>query len=196
MPVYESIEWSNFWVEHPGETDRPRVLLVGDSITLGSKHLVKELMGDEMYVDTLTTSHALDNPDYLRELDDMLARNRYEVIHFNNGLHGFHLSAEAYEALYDVVVAHLLEKCPETKLVLGLSTPISDGEHTERLGEKNDVVVARNEAVRRIAERYGLPVNDSYALVLGIPEIRATDSYHYLEPGYRRIAEQMAAFLK
>ncbi len=195
MPVYETIEWTNVWVEHMGEKDLPRALLVGDSITQGSMHLVKELVGAGMYVDAVTTSHALDNPDFLRELDDMLAHNHYDVIHFNNGLHGFHLSTEAYEALYDAVVAHLRESFPETRLVLGLSTPISDGEHTERLGDNNDIVVARNGAVRRIAQKYGLTVNDSYALVVSIPEIRSTDSYHYLEEGYLRIAGQIAAFL-
>ncbi len=196
MPVYETIEWANVWVEHQGETDRPRALLVGDSITQGALHLVKELVGEKMYVDALTTSYALDNPDYLSGLDGMLAHNRYDVIHFNNGLHGFHLPAEAYEALYGKAVEHLLEKAPGAKLVLGLSTPISNGEHTERMGADNEIVLARNGAVRRIAGRYGLPVNDSYSLVAGIPGIRATDSYHYLEEGYRRIAGQMAAYLK
>ena len=197
MTTYEHIVWTNTWFEDQGETDLRRALLVGDSITNAARPFVKECVGETLRVDAVTTSRALDDPGYLTELDYVLGLNAYDVIHFNNGLHGFHLSAEDYETLYDGVVAHVLEKCPGTKLVLALTTPVSLGEHRELLDAAvNGAVLARNAAVLRIAGKYGLETDDLYSLVVGIPEIRTADSYHYLEPGSRRIAGQIASYLR
>jgi len=35
MPSLESIEWCDIWISHANETNLPRVLLIGDSITQG-----------------------------------------------------------------------------------------------------------------------------------------------------------------
>jgi len=48
----ESIEWCDLWLTHANETNRPRVLLIGDSITRGCAPVV------DLY------SPMLGHPDY------------------------------------------------------------------------------------------------------------------------------------
>ncbi len=192
MPQYEKIEWTNTWVEEQGRRDRRRILLIGDSIANGARAEAKKALGEEILLDALTTSHALDDPAFRTELDYFLSKNCYDVIHFNNGLHGFHLEEEEYEALYAETAEHLLESCPGSRLILALSTPITRPGHPEEIDGKNKVVLARNEAVRRIAERFSLPVNDLYGEVAGRAEIRSADGYHYNEEGWAVIGKAVA----
>ena len=196
MPVYEKIEWTNTWVEEQGREDSRRVLLVGDSISNGARARAKEALGEGILLDMLATSHALDDPAFRTELDYILGQNRYDAIHFNNGLHGFHLAADEYERLYEETVRHIRKVCPGSRLILALSTPITKPEIPEELDPKNTVVLARNEAVRRIAERLSLPVNDLYGEVSGRPELRSADGYHYGEAGYAVLGGAVARAVK
>ena len=192
MAVYERIEWTNTWVEEQGRRDRRRVLLVGDSIANGARAEAKKALGEEILLDALTTAHALDNPSFRTELDYFLGLNPYDVIHFNNGLHGFHLPIGEYEALYRETVRHLLEICPETKLILALSTPITKLGFPGEIDGKNEVVRERNDAVKRTAELFSLPVNDLYGEVIGKAELRSEDGYHYRENGWEVIGKAIA----
>lgn len=68
-------------------------------------------------------------------------------------------------------------------MILALSTPITVPGRQDTLDPLNEVVVRRNEIVRGLAERYQLPLNDLYTPMLGRPEYRSGDGYHYLDAG-------------
>ena len=53
----------------------------------------------------------------------------------------------------------------------------------------NGKVVERNAAVKRIAARHGLAVNDLYTPLLSLSSLRSDDGYHYREEGYRLIGK-------
>src|SRR6476620_2501331 len=95
----EQYKWCDFWWQEAPRQDNKRVLLVGDSITRAYRPYVNELLKGDIFADQLASSRALDNPAYISELDYMLLQQNmnYQGIHFNNGLHGWHLSAEEYE---------------------------------------------------------------------------------------------------
>ena len=63
------------------------------------------------------------------------------------------------------------------------------------LDPKNRVVEERNRVVNILAEEKGLALNDLYTPLLGRPELRSADGYHYLEEGYRLIGGEIARFL-
>ena len=195
MAVYETIEWTNLWIEERGNREKRRVLLVGDSIVNGARSFVREAVGDGVLVDAMTTAHALDDPSYLTELSYMLGLCEYDLIHFNNGLHGFHLTVKDYEARYRETLRFLMERFPREKLVLALSTPITVKADPGTPDPKNRVVEERNRVVKILAEEKGLALNDLYTPLLGRPELRSADGYHYLEEGYRLIGGEIARFL-
>ena len=91
MSILEEIEWTQYWVEDT-RRDKKRVLLIGDSISVGYRSEVHKRLNGEAYVTAISTSKALDNPVLIREID-FYARAEdfeYEAIQFNNGLHGDH----------------------------------------------------------------------------------------------------------
>ena len=52
----ESIEWCDIWISHADETNLPRVLLIGDSITRAYYPQVEKNLEGKAYVGRLSSS--------------------------------------------------------------------------------------------------------------------------------------------
>lgn len=192
MPTLEKYEWTNTWWDEPS-IEGKRVLLVGDSITNAYRIHVKDILGGAIYMDMLATSRALDNPSFWEELRHMLLLTQYDVIHFNNGLHGFHLSRVMYEEKYEEILKDISRDNPRAKIILTTSTPVMCKEDSGTLSEsENNTVIERNGAVKRLAEKLRLPINDLYTLVLGNAAIKSGDGYHFNTEGQKLQAVQVA----
>lgn len=203
-PHLEQYEWLHVWHDHPTEPKNKedkakRVLFIGDSITHGSFPKCKNFLLDEykscaLYLDYLTTSKGIDNPDILWEIDYMLGHCSYDLIHFNNGLHGMGLSEEDFDKYYEEAVCHILEKYPPEKVCLMTVTPLTKNGDTSTF--RNEKVDARNVTVHRVAEKYGLAIDDLFSVVMGKSDIRSADGYHYTDEGYIMLGRAMADFIK
>src|ERR1700722_3293127 len=64
----ESIEWCDIWISHANETNLPRVLLIGDSITRAYYPEVENRLAGKAYVARLTTSRFISDPVLLQEI--------------------------------------------------------------------------------------------------------------------------------
>ncbi|MDF2537821.1 MAG: hydrolase family protein [Herbinix sp.] len=196
MSKLEYIEWCDFWIEDQNNKDKPRVLLVGDSITRDYKGPVMELFKSEVTVNVMASSRGMDNEDYYFELGYILNRDRFEysAIHLNNGLHGNHLLADEYESLLDKTVLYIKENS-KAAIIIALSTPVYRDD-TKYENEDNERVLERNKRARKVAERYGLPVNDLYTLSYDKEEMRIGDGFHYNATGSKIQAEQVVEYIK
>src|SRR5258705_13861017 len=85
----ESIEWCDIWISHANETNLPRVLLIGDSITRDYYPEVEKHLVGKAYVARLATSRFLTDPVLAKEIALVLEGTKFDVIHFNNGMHGW-----------------------------------------------------------------------------------------------------------
>ena len=90
----EATEWCDIWIPHADQTGLPRVLLIGDSITRGYYPEVEKRLAGKAYVAQLATSAFLSDPMLLKEVALILDSLKVDVIHFNNGLHGWQHSEE------------------------------------------------------------------------------------------------------
>lgn len=190
----ESIEWLNVWMPAAHITGRrPRVLLVGDSIVNGYGPEVEKRLDGQAFVARFTTSRCVCDPAFIRELDCVLGEFRFAVIHFNNGLHGFGYTEAQYAAGYARVVAHVRRRQPQAQLGLALSTPVRQRANLAKLDRHTTPRVRqRNAAVRALAARQGLPVNDLFALMAKRPECWVEDAVHFNETGRKLQAEAVA----
>jgi len=132
----EKIEWTDIWVMNAKETENPRVLLVGDSIVKGYYGAVEQGLSGQAACARYATSLFLSNPDYLAELTLLIKRYDFDVIHINNGLHGWDYSEEEYrQGLYSLL-ALMEREAPRAKIVWAMTTrmdPVRDTmliEHT------------------------------------------------------------------
>ena len=96
--VREEIEWLDVWV--PGNSNKtlPRVLLIGDSMARGYYKEVEDKHKGKAVVGRLTTSKSLGDPAFLAEVKLILSQTRFDVVHFNNGLHGWGYTEAEYAA--------------------------------------------------------------------------------------------------
>lgn len=187
--ILETYEWDNIWYDHADKDDKPRILVIGDSISCGYRPVLTVLLGGNTYVDAIGTSRAVDNPWFEQLLDCMLAqRSDYTAVIFNNGLHGFHLDAEAYEAGLLRMAAYLRQKLPHARLIMPLSTPVRKPGELMQLESRNETVIARNLALCRVAERVGAVTCDFYSALVDHPELWGGDGVHLAKEGYQLLA--------
>ena len=194
--VHEEYEWSNSWWDCANDAALPRVLLIGDSISCGYGPVVTKLLEGHVHVDRLGTSRSINDPVLLKETTIMLGEYRYTAIHFNNGLHGSHLSGPAYAAALREYVQLLQRQGCGAKLIWGASTPITNPGDAKTLAENNSVVTTRNALAAAIMNETSIPVNDLYQAVVGKVELRSPDGYHYNADGYSLLGQVVADALK
>src|SRR5580704_619597 len=70
----ESIEWCDIWISHANETNLPRVLLIGDSITRAYYPAVEKRLAGKAYVGRLSSSAFISDPALLDQLVMMLSQ--------------------------------------------------------------------------------------------------------------------------
>ena len=64
----EYIEWSDVWLTGANQTDKPHVLLLGNSITRGYHPKVEKLLEGKAYVGRLSGSKSVGDPALLDEV--------------------------------------------------------------------------------------------------------------------------------
>lgn len=198
----EYAEWNDFWWEKAGDLDRRRVLLIGDSITRSYRDAVQEIYKPRrIAVDKLCGSRCAGDPILTAEIDLMtgpLNGYRYDVIHFNNGLHGgcndTLIPLNVYEKGIREIVDVLRRNQPQAKLILVTSTPMSAPGTTNVAvrEEDNGFVHERNAFIRAFAAENGYPVDDLYALVANSPDFPKSDNVHFTKEAAARIGKQVA----
>src|SRR5205823_9742621 len=126
-PACEAIEWCDIWISHANETNLPRVLLIGDSITRGYYPEVEERLAGKAFVARLATSRFVADPVLLKEISLVLDETKFDVIHFNNGMHGWQHSEGEYRKVFPEFVAAIRAHASQPKLIWATTTPLRDG---------------------------------------------------------------------
>ena len=194
--IHERIEWSDVWIVNANSDDLPRVLLVGDSIVKGYYSGVEKALAGKANCARFATSKFLAHPDYLQELGLIVDRFTFDVIHINNGLHGWGYTEEQYREGLRALFAWLKEHAPEATVIWGQSTPVRDSSDLSTFdGERNPRVLERNRIAAEVAPDAGVLVDDLYGLVAGHPEYYSKDGVHYNDAGRAAQADQVAQMI-
>ena len=186
----ERYEWIQSWCDEADKQDKPRVLLVGDSITCGYQGIVRELLRDVCYVDYLATSYAADNKLYSTLVEDFAKNSSYCVVHFNHGLHGVHMCPRTYKSKIKNLLLRLAEK---SKIILAETTVVYK-ENSARLDPVwRKRVNERNEVVAELVTELDCGWNRLYEISEKVPFAdRASDGVHYQAAGYELLADAVA----
>lgn len=189
----ESIEWSDIWVTGADRDELPRVLLAGDSIVVGYYGQAEKLLSGKAACARYATSKFLGNPDYLAELSLLLKRYDFDLIHINNGLHGWDYSEEEYRQGLQNLLAVIKRDAPRAKIIWCMSTPVrSSKDLTQFDSAQNDRVIARNTIAAGIMQDAGIPVNDLYETVKDHQDYSAGDGVHFNDAGKSAQGQQVA----
>ena len=186
----------------------PRVLLIGDSISMGYTVPVRELLTGKANLHRIPTNGG-PTTNGIKNLKDWLGASKWDVIHFNWGLHdvkfilddpskradpktsGAHrqVSIEDYEKNLRELVAQL--KATGAKLIWCSTTPVPEGSDGRVAGDE----LKYNEVAARVMKDAGIPTDDLYTHAKAkLAEIQLPNAnVHYSEAGYKFLAEKVAA---
>src|SRR5215469_7241789 len=140
----ESIEWCDIWISHANETNLPRILLLGDSITRDYYPLVEKRLDGRAYVARLTTSRFISDPVLLQEIALVLDNTKFDVIHFNNGMHGWQHSEAEYKNAFPKLLETIRAHAPHARLVWATTTPLKQSQPKSASDPSDERIAARN----------------------------------------------------
>ena len=189
----EYIEWSDVWLTGADRTDKPHVLLLGNSITRGYYPMVEKQIGERAYVGRFSGSKSVGDPALLDELGAVLKHNHFDIIHFNNGLHGFDYTEEEFEKGFPEFLALIRKYAPDARLIWATIPPVRQGEGMRELAPVTERLKVRNEIALKYVRRERIEVNDLWGLVIDHPEYYAGgDGTHPVDAGFEVLAGQVA----
>jgi lysophospholipase L1-like esterase len=182
----------------------PRVLLIGDSISMGYTLPVRAKLEGKANVHR-PAENCGDTARGLKRLDTWLGNGKWDVIHFNFGLHDLKYlddkgayvppekgkqvsSLEQYERNLRAIVARL-EKTG-AKLIFATTTPVPAG----TLGRVAHDEVRYNAVAVRVMKELGVAIDELHMAVIPVQEkIQRPRNVHFTPEGYVRLAEVVAA---
>jgi lysophospholipase L1-like esterase len=186
----------------PAASALPKVLVIGDSVSLGyTPTVVGALEGKAVVKHNVNPDNAGSTRGGLKHLDGWLGDTQWDVIHFNWGLWDINrrvngkrdlegpiaLSPEEYEANLEKLVTRL-EKTG-AKLIWAPITCCPGG-----WGRRKGDDVAYNAVAEKVMKRHGVAINDLHKLSSEFPPdlYKSPGNVHFSEEGYRKLGEAVA----
>jgi acyl-CoA thioesterase-1 len=182
-----------------GQDRLPRVLLIGDSISIGYTAPVQQLLAGKARVYRIPGNGG-PTTNGLAKLDQWLAAEKWDLIHFNFGLHDLKIVDDGsrqvplrqYETNLREISKKLMASAP--RVIWASTTPVPRG----KLGppRNSSDVPLYNEAAARVMSDLGIPTNDLYAFMLPrMAELQLPQNVHFTSAGYEELAKQVAGVI-
>jgi acyl-CoA thioesterase-1 len=174
----------------------PRVLLIGDSISIGYAPAVSKLLAGKADVQRIPENGG-PTTNGLKNLAEWLGGGRWDVIHFNWGLHDLKLMddgkhqvpVEEYEKNLGELVARL--KATGARLIWCSTTPVPAGKLNPP--RRPEDVPRYNQAAARIMRANGVAIDDLYGFALPrLDQIQRPENVHFTDAGSEQLAEAVA----
>lgn len=188
------------------EPGLPRVLLIGDSISIGYTLPVRALLKGQANVHRPPTNCGPTTTG-LKELDQWLGEGKWDVIHFNWGLHDLKYADDRGNlvpveqgtqqvpiAQYEKNLEELVARLQKTgaKLIWASTTPVPQGAQGRVPGDE----VKYNAAAKRVMDRHGVAINDLHAFASQFKDEKAIQmerNVHFMRSGSVELAKQVAS---
>ncbi len=193
LPAREAIEWCDIWISHANETNLPRLLLIGDSIVRDYYPEVEKRLVGKAFVGRLATSRFVADPVLLKEIETVLDGTKFDVIVFNNGMHGWQHNEAEYRKAFPKLIKAIRAHAPKAKLIWATTTPLRNGEdvtYDTKAEYSDERIAARNAVAAEIVAAQKIPTVDLNAAVRGHPEFHS-DNVHFNGQGSQILAAQV-----
>jgi lysophospholipase L1-like esterase len=194
LPLHKSDKASgksNAWDFVEDVPGLPRVLLIGDSVSRGYTQAVRrELKGKANVHRAPENCGPVANG--LRKVDVWLAHQKWDVIHFNFGIH----DRATTVADYSKRLEEFLERIEKTgaKIVWASTTPIPDDPAKKQSAAS---IVEWNAAAEVLIKKRGHAVNDLFSKVTPkLDTLQNPKDVHFTAAGYDFLGAQVAEALR
>ena len=183
------------------EPGLPRVLLIGDSISMGYTLPVRELLRGKANLHRIPTNGG-STKDGVAKIEGWLGSGKWDVIHFNWGLHDLKhwkdgkldpagpvvSSLEEYEKNLRELVKRM--KATGAKLIWATTTPVPEGSGGRTVGDEKKY----NEVAAQVMKDLGVPTDDLRAACAPkLAEWQRPQNVHFTPEGYAGLAAKVAS---
>lgn len=191
---------------------KSRILIIGDSISIGYTPFVKE-----HFLGKAIVSHNKGNAQHtgtgLVKIQEWLADDHWDVIQFNWGLWDLcyrhpdskeygnrdkingkpEFSIEKYTSNLDSLVS-IIKKNSKAKLIFVTTTYVPKNEP----GRYESDVKTYNDVAKVIMKKYGVAINDIYSQSIDIQNTyeKGSKDVHYNKEGYEKLSELIIDFIE
>ncbi len=202
---------------HPDNAGKPRVLLIGDSISMGYTEIVRRALHGKAAVfrpmlGPNRTENCQGTLHGIKSIDSWLAAEggNWDVIHFNFGLHDlkrvhpvsrknsndpkhpYQSSPEQYELQLRSILKLLVATGAE--LIFATTTPVPEGVRPHRGVEDPE---RYNDVANRLMKTQGIPINDLHAFVVPrLAEFQNPGDVHFRQQGSEALAGEVVRHIE
>jgi lysophospholipase L1-like esterase len=174
----------------------PNVLLIGDSIANGYLEPVRKALIGKANVEAWITPTTQADKSLGSNLAGICQAQKYAVIHFNLGLHGWQkgrIPEDQFEPLTQKLVRDLKQAAPEAALIWATITPVSvKGEPTKLNPDVQPIIDKHNAMATKVMKAEGVPINDLNALVSPHLNLMSGDMFHWKAEASEMMAKAVA----
>ncbi len=182
---------SNAWDFVQDDPKLPRVLLIGDSVSRGYTQAVRKALAGKANVHR-APENCGPTANALKKIEIWLADGKWDVIHFNFGIH----DRATPLADYTQRLEQLTERMKKTgaKLLWASTTPIPD-----ELPKKQTAIsiIEHNQAAAETMKKQGIAVDDLFtAITPHLAKLQNPNDVHFNSEGYEFLGQQVAAAIE
>jgi GDSL-like lipase/acylhydrolase family protein len=179
----------------------PRVLLIGDSISIGYTIPVRKLLAGKVNLHRIPENGG-PTIKGLEKIDAWLGDSHWDLIHFNWGLHDLKIMEGSHQVPlveYEKNMEKLVSRLEKTgaKLIWANTTPVPGPVEKMNPPRNTSDVPAFNGAAARIMAAHGIPTDDLYGLALQrLDKIQRPHNVHFTDAGSAELGEAVAAAIE
>lgn len=182
---------SNAWDFVKGDPALPRVLLIGDSVSRAYTQTVRKKLAEKANVHRAPANCGPTSTG-LKKMDIWLGDGKWDIIHFNFGIHDRSTPIADYSDRLEQLVTRLKET--GATVIWASTTPIPDSPKKKWTAAS---IVERNVAAAKIMKKHGIATDDLFtAITPRLAELQNPDDCHFSSPGNAFLGETVAAFLE
>ena len=180
---------SNAWDFVKDDPKLPRALLIGDSVSRGYTLPTRKALAGKVNLHR-APENCGPTANGLKKLDLWLARGKWDVIHFNFGIHDRRTPPADYEQRLETIVERLQKT--GAKLIWATTTPVPPD--TKDGPSATAAIVERNAIAARVMKKHGVAIDDLFAFITPhVAQVQNPHDVHFKGQGYDLLGQQVAA---
>jgi len=191
LPIYQLEKLNNrisAWDYVKDDPKLPRVLLIGDSVSRGYTLPARVALERKANVHR-APENCGPTSNGIKKIDVWLGEGKWDVIHFNFGIHDRKTSAKDYEDRLELIVKQL--KATGAKLIWASTTPIPPD--TKDGPEATTAIIEKNRIAADIMKKNMVHVNDLFDFITPqLSKVQNPMDVHFKGEGYDMLGKQVA----
>lgn len=191
LPIYQLEKLNNrisAWDYVKDDPKLPRVLLIGDSVSRGYTLPARVALERKANVHR-APENCGPTSNGIKKMEVWLCEGKWDVIHFNFGIHDRKTSAKDYEDRLELIVKQL--KATGAKLIWASTTPIPPD--TKDGPEATTAIIEKNRIAADIMKKNMVHVNDLFDFITPqLSKVQNPMDVHFKGEGYDMLGKQVA----